>query len=261
MPQRFQILFRAELQDVSPAALHSLAVYLLEPPRGEALLGCDVAHQAQSKPYSVRPIEATDQSNVHVLTLHHFADVDGAALRVRVHEQLSRTPMLGRTPLEVIDVGSETLPWVSFLAPVSGPSRWIVSLLTPTLLKRKRDAEPALMPTPGLLLSGLMRRWNDWAGDEFPLSADLASETISDTDLKPVLLEWLPASPGDETLAIRGQVMLALRSWSPDRQAVLNAMMRFADIAGVGKETTHGCGAVSTAEVPFVTRSSRLRAG
>ena len=124
--------------------------------------------------------------------------------------------------------------------------RAVLTVLTPLFFARNGRDLP--LPEPVLIVRSLVTRWNAHA------PAGLA---ISDTDSRAVAdAVYLAAMPGGHTVDIQvadtvhqtgfvGTAELALLRAAANRTAsILAALARFAVIAGIGAQTTHGFGAV-----------------
>jgi hypothetical protein len=240
MPTRFSITAKLERSEVpTPLDVLGLASYLLEPPHS-------AQHRDVQKPMSAWPVLFTDTPNEVLIMLHHLDDTQLRTVTERVQHRLTQRPRLGvDNPLgsPVLSVSHESCREL-VCAPATNAD-WTVEFVSPTLFRR--GGKDQAMPSAGSILRPLMNRWNTWVSTaDFKISEDAANELIETTTLRPHGLTWMPISPNAYRTGFCGQITLKLQSPTTAIRHLLDTMMRFAAYSGIGWQTTHGLGAVTT---------------
>ncbi|WP_217130045.1 CRISPR system precrRNA processing endoribonuclease RAMP protein Cas6 [Streptomyces sp. AC558_RSS880] len=234
MPQRWHLLLRPDQatrrKHVLPAHLHGLACQLLE--------GAGADHHGQVKPFSVTPlVEAPDAPGCAAFTLGWLDDRTMPPLEKLVGEQVR----LGSQHFTVEDVRGEGAPYAALLSlPTS--HRAAVDFLSVTYFSRSGRWIP--LPDPELVYRSLARRWNAFATGH-PVSDEtltdlLASVALSAHDIASAAVELGQG----HRIGFRGHATFTLprRPNTPAASSVFTALSHFAELAGVGAQTTHGLG-------------------
>lgn len=222
----------ADLQ-VYPARLHGAACALLEGP--------SVPHTAQHKPYSVGPL---------------FAGGVGRArwrlgwLAAAEPPPIPATVTLGPAQCAVRTTAAQSVSFTELLAgrPVR---RAELRFLSPTFFARKGRDLP--LPEPVLIMQSLATRWDAHAPDELRVPVKERSALLDAVYLDEVAIESRrgQVSRTMGQTGFLGAACLALTKAGDDVTAqVFTALVRFAEFAGVGAQTTHGFGAVRLAGPP-----------
>ncbi len=234
--------------------LHGLACRVFEGPDNPA------AHHAQRKLFAVGPLTFPPGQRVEWRTSWLSDDVVPPVLGRVVDARLGAAAVR-LTPAAVRHRSFGALRRIA-------ATRASVAFISPTSFSR--SGVDWLLPDPHLLLGGLARRWNALASDEHHLDLDVISElaratVISSLELCTIRTEryrgavvrrWSPfagtvnhraaASPGGRPgrSGFVGTVTFRLNDsrW----RELFGALFSFAGFAGVGRATTHGCGAVVT---------------
>lgn len=230
---------------VSHVDIHRLACYLLEPPHARE-------HRLQDKPFSVWPpfvsTQRSDKMDLITLRLNWLAI--GPPPVDALHERLRRTPHLGSgVPLVPVDIDVRELSFVELIA--GAPATVCdVAFLSPTLFSRNGRRFP--LPDPVVALSGLARRWNVLAGASDPafvVGREHVEAVVSSVVVEACVISTVVTQSPIEQTGFVGDVRFALTPGAGSAAAELFAgMWRFASLAGVGRGTTYGLGAV---EVTF----------
>ncbi|MEU4376717.1 CRISPR system precrRNA processing endoribonuclease RAMP protein Cas6 [Pseudonocardia alni] len=143
-------------------------------------------------------------------------------------------------------VGADVAEW-SFAQLAAGPPARAaeVDVLSPLYFSRSGRDHP--LPDPVLVVGSLARRWNQWCPVESSLTEDelralTSSVHLTDLDGR---TRTSPVRPGQDQTGFVGRVRFAVpRAAGATTAAAFAALLRFAEIAGVGAQTGHGFGAV-----------------
>ncbi|MER6274451.1 CRISPR system precrRNA processing endoribonuclease RAMP protein Cas6 [Streptomyces sp900105755] len=234
MPVRWTIRLHAPTaaRHATPAQLHGLACALFE--------GAGADHTSQHKPFSTSPLLAVDQrQGITELCVGWMDDRTIPPLDVLIGHQVR----LGPQHFTVHHVDQQAAPYEALLkAPAERHAE--ITFLSPTLFTRSGRWIP--LPDPELIYRSLLRRWTQYAPAPFddPVVKELFDAlvlTAHDTASEPVTL------PRGNRTGFTGRACLALLSGtSQEATAAFSALTRFAPVAGVGAQTTHGLGYVRT---------------
>jgi CRISPR-associated endoribonuclease Cas6 len=226
-----------------PAHLHGAACKLFEPP--------DADHAAQRKPFAVGAPLAVDGSAIWRLGWL----LDAPPPTAWPPGQL----LLGESTCPILDTQTRHVPFAT-LAASEPVTRRLVRFVTPTYFSRNGRDVP--LPDPVLVFRSLAQRWNAFApasltiNDELSralVSAVLLSDASVDTvSVQVGRLAWQTGFVGDAEFGLT-------RTAAPGVAAVFAALSRFAAIAGVGAQTTHGFGEVSPELLDAPARTPRPR--
>lgn len=242
---------------VYPARLHGAACTLMEPTSAE--------HHAQRKPFSAGPLMG-----------------EGGMIRWRLgwlpEDVLALAPQAVRFgPLDCPVLRCDVRP-VPFASLANGPPAWSaeLELLSPLYFSRNGRDHP--LPDPVLIVQSALARWNAFAPPVLAVPPEVAHELAATVWLAAFegRAESAPVTATMHQTGFVGSVRLALtRAAGPAVAGAFAALMRFADIAGLGAQTTHGFGAThltrlntapptraryrSTTEAPKTTWSSQTR--
>jgi len=243
---------------VYPARLHGAACALIEP-------SWDGDHDAQRKPFSVGPL--VGENGVARWRLgwlpDDVPDVEPSVVR------------FGALACPVLRCDVRT---VSFAELASGPPAWSAELDVLSLLYFARNGRDHPLPDPVLIVQSALARWNVFAPAELSVPSDVERELVSTVWLAAFdgRTESAPVTATMHQTGFVGSVRLALtRAAGPVTAGAFAALIRFAEIAGIGAQTTHGFGAIhlrrlntappargryrSTAEGSKAARSSQTR--
>ena len=165
-----------------------------------------------------------------------------------------------------------------FAALAASPPAWSAELDIISPLYFSRNGRDHPLPDPVLMLRSACERWNAFAPIPLPIPDETARALLAAVRLAAMEGRTVstPVSATMHQTGFVGSVRLALgRDATPCLASAFAALMRFADIAGVGAQTTHGFGAVrlrrlnsavpsrapyrSSSESPPKPRSSQLR--
>ncbi|KUJ38383.1 hypothetical protein ADL25_24490 [Streptomyces sp. NRRL F-5122] len=232
MPQRWHLLLRPDdgtrPSRVAPAHLHGLACALLEG------LGAD--HHGQTKPFSITPLmQAPHAPGRALLTLGWLNDGTVPRLEEWVGEQVR----LGGQFFTVEDVGAEGASYPALLA-LPPAERVTMDFLSVTHFTRKGRWIP--LPDAELVYTSLGRRWNAYAETPFPnpLITELRETvllTAHDVKSAPVDIRQ-----GHRTGFLGHATFAVPRTACREVALAFTALSRFAELAGIGAQTTHGLG-------------------
>jgi CRISPR-associated endoribonuclease Cas6 len=217
---------------VYPARLHGAACRLLEP--------VTVAHAARDKPFAVGPMGVSDRA----------AGVAGVArwrlgwLGVDVPAVSASSVWFGRTRCPVLRRRVHPIDFADLAACL--PARHAeLELLSPTFFAR--NGRDYALPDPVLILGSALRRWNAHAPAEHAVTAEQRERLLGTVYVGSGLVGRTVSAAVSATMrqtGFVGTVPLALTRAASDTVARIFAMLlRFAAIAGVGAQTTHGFGA------------------
>ncbi|MFF4652618.1 CRISPR system precrRNA processing endoribonuclease RAMP protein Cas6 [Streptomyces sp. NPDC001380] len=235
MPARWTLRLHtpSPTRPATPAQLHGLACALLE--------GAGADHAAQHKPFAVSPLLGADPSAGETeLCLGWLDDSRAPDLEVLTGHRLR----LGSQFLTVRHARVEAAPYEVLLA--APPARHAeMAFLTPAFFSRAGRWIP--LPDPELLYRGLLRRWNAHSGT--PVHPQTEEELLATVVLTghDVASASVDLGPGRRT-GFTGTASFSLLGHAGhDTADAFAALTRFAAVAGVGGQTTHGQGYVRTA--------------
>ncbi|MFE1412239.1 CRISPR system precrRNA processing endoribonuclease RAMP protein Cas6 [Streptomyces sp. NPDC058746] len=249
MPTLWHLTLRAARsvrRQVTPAQLHGLACTLLEEPRGD--------HHAANKPWSVSPLFAAPEPQTAVLRIGWLDDTrhPGDAF------EEGREIRLGSQHFTLTEAAAEHAPYEALLA-ASHATHAELHAVTPTYFSRNGTQYP--LPDPHLLYSSLARRWNTHAPHHL---------TIPDTTLRDlrthlalsahdIATQPVHLTAGAPRTGYTGHCTFTLTGTpTPAATNAFTALSLYAHTAGIGAQTTHGCGHTEVA-VTALTREA-LRA-
>jgi CRISPR-associated endoribonuclease Cas6 len=210
-----------------PARLHGAACALVEPL-------WDGEHDAQRKPFSTGPLVA-----------------NAGLARWRLGWLASSPPQLspqtvrfGPQPCQVVGCDIQGVPFGSL---AGGEPAWSADLDIVSPLYFSRNGRDHPLPDPVLMLRSALDRWNAFAPQPFQIPDTIVRDLLGTVWL--ASMEGQTAStPVSATMHQTGYVgtaRLALtRAADAPVASTFAALMRYADIAGLGAQTTHGFGAV-----------------
>lgn len=238
MPSRWTLTLAAERPEtagpVSPAHLHAATAALVEPADGD--------HHAQTKPYSVTPLMDLGHGRA-LLRIGWLTDTDRPRLDRRIGDRLR----FGSQFFHLVDAREDLVPYPA-LRHLPPARRALIAFRSPTYFARAGRWYP--LPDPTLLYNGLIRRWNTYAPapthfteSEQKLLLDTVS--IASIDIQSGTHRLAPdRSP---RITFTGHVEYTLTGTHRTEAAPLfTALTVYADLAGVGAQTTHGLGTVET---------------
>ncbi|MEO2083122.1 MAG: CRISPR-associated endoribonuclease Cas6 [Desulfurobacteriaceae bacterium] len=117
---------------------------------------------------------------------------------------------------------------------------YVVEFLTPTAFKKGDFDYP--LPDPYLLIKSLINRWNYWSPFKFTIEEQkklCRSLAVSGCWIRTKKVELFQET---KLLGFTGRVFFFCRD--SDVRSKVNALLRFAEFAGVGRKTTMGFGKV-----------------
>ncbi|MFF4020648.1 CRISPR system precrRNA processing endoribonuclease RAMP protein Cas6 [Streptomyces sp. NPDC001843] len=233
MPTLWHLTLRAARparREVTPAQLHGLACTLLEEPRHD--------HSAANKPWSVSPLFAAPEPQTAVLRIGWLDDTRHLGETLTEGRELR----LGSQHFTIAEAAAEHAPYEALLA--TGPATHAeLHAVTPTYFSRNGTQYP--LPDPHLIYGSLARRWNAYAPphlnipdtalremrNHLALSAhDIATQPVQLTTIAPRI-----GYTGHSTFTLTGTP-------PPATTATFTALSLYAHTAGIGAQTTHGCG-------------------
>ncbi|WP_239377148.1 CRISPR system precrRNA processing endoribonuclease RAMP protein Cas6 [Frankia sp. Cj5] len=249
MPASLTLKFTTPPRPPLPRHLLGAAARLFETP--------DSDHHADTKPFAVGPLVPSPGSANPEKTAHpgKAGKLDGSPTMT-----LWRLGWLGhgdpppawppRTvrfgPCEQSVMGFDTDLWPFARLASAGPARRVrLRMLTPTFFSRNGRDLP--LPEPVLIVRSLLARWNAHAPDTLTIDDSAARELVGSVFLDAVsgASEQVPVTEQIRQVGFVGEAELRLlKTASAAAAEVFGALMRFAAIAGVGAQTTHGFGAV-----------------
>jgi CRISPR-associated endoribonuclease Cas6 len=150
----------------------------------------------------------------------------------------------GAEARRVLGFGGEVRPYAE-LAGSGAARRARLRMLTPMFFSRNGRDLP--LPEPVLLVRSLLARWNTHAPAGVQVGDDDARAVVGAVFLDDVTgsARRVEVGPGLRQVGFVGEAELRLLRSAPAGAAeVFGALMRFAEIAGVGAQTTCGFGAV-----------------
>ncbi|WP_250279970.1 CRISPR system precrRNA processing endoribonuclease RAMP protein Cas6 [Frankia sp. Cppng1_Ct_nod] len=143
-------------------------------------------------------------------------------------------------------MGFDVDPWpFARLASVGAARRVRLRMLTPTFFSRNGRDLP--LPEPVLIVRSLLARWNAHAPAVLAVGDDAARELVGAVFLDAVSgsSRQVPVTEQIRQVGFVGEAELRLlKTASAGTAELFGALMRFAAIAGIGAQTTHGFGAV-----------------
>ncbi|HSV64358.1 MAG TPA: CRISPR system precrRNA processing endoribonuclease RAMP protein Cas6 [Mycobacteriales bacterium] len=214
---------------VYPARLHGAVCALLEP--------AWVRHRDQRKPFSTGPLSG--DGNTAAWRLGWLAD---EPVELDVNEVA-----FGPLVCPVLRCDVEQILYAELAA---GPPAWTadVDVISPLYFSRNGRDHP--LPDPVLMLRSAVERWNAFAPAALQVADDIAQALLGGVWLASMsgATATTPVTATMHQTGFVGQARLALgRHAPPQVPEAFAALMRFADIAGLGAQTTHGFGAVRLA--------------
>jgi CRISPR-associated endoribonuclease Cas6 len=144
----------------------------------------------------------------------------------------------------VTGFGGEVRPYAA-MARSGAARRTRLRMLTPTFFSRNGRDLP--LPEPVLLVRSLLERWNAHAPAALRVAADDARALVGAVFLDEASggTQRVELGQGLRQVGFVGQAELRLLRSAPAAVGeVFGALMRFAEVAGVGAQTTCGFGAV-----------------
>jgi len=211
---------------VYPARLHGAACALVEP----AWAG---GHHAQRKPFSAGPL--IGEAGVARWRLGWLAD--------RAPRLSPATVQFGPQPCPVLRCDTRDLPFAEL---ASGPPAWSAELDVISPLYFSRNGRDHPLPDPVLILRTTCDRWDAFAPALLAVPDEVTRELLATVRLASMDGRTVstPVTVTMHQTGFVGSVRLALgRDAGQPAASAFAALMRFADIAGIGAQTTHGFGA------------------
>jgi len=210
---------------VYPARLHGAACALLEPPNRD--------HTAQQKQFSAGPL--VDLGGRIGWTLGWLASQQPPPLPTTVRFGQTSSPILAH---RIEDSSFATLA-------ATAPA-WSAELEAVSPLFFSRNGRDHPLPDPVLILRSALNRWNHHAPSVLTVNDPAAHALLAAVHLADMQGRTVRAnvSATMDQLGFIGTVRLALSQKADSPTAILfAALMRFAAIAGLGAQNTHGFGA------------------
>lgn len=241
MPSRWNLTLTPERSDaakpITANQLHAAVAHLVEP-RNDGRNG---DHHAQIRPYSVRPLTLLDDAaGLRIGWLDDTA-------RLRLDQCFDERVRFGSQFFHVEKAEEEYVPYQA-LVHLPSASRALMTFLTATYFARAGRWYP--LPDPDLLFMSLVRRWNTYAPEGCRLGKtkqkllfDILA--IADVEVSSQRVEF--GVKGAVRVAFTGRAEFVL---TDRRIADVGAawwfatLSAYADLPGVGAQTTHGLGAV-----------------
>jgi CRISPR-associated endoribonuclease Cas6 len=217
--------------------------------------GAESDHKAAVKPFAVGPLVPAGGDD--------GAEPGRAAFAWRLGWLADDEPP--NWPPTQVDLGAATCPVLGYaqeswpfarLAATPPTRRAEMRVLTPMFFSRNGRDLP--LPDPVLVVRSLVGRWNAHAPAGLGLSdedARAVAECVYLVGMASGRTVEVVVMPKVRQVGFVGSVELGLlRAASARTASVFGALMRFAGIAGVGAQTTHGFGAVEARPTGRPTR-------
>lgn len=212
----------------------------------------DPGHRGQIKVFSVQPLCSSSGGSDHLeLRLNWLARraPDG-----RLRACLGRPVQLGHAQLTAVDLETEHVSYGELTE--TGPV-WdcLFTFLSPTYFSR--SGRDYLLPDPELVVLRLAARWNEHVCDQdFAITDESVRGLARRVILMSHRIHTVRVNVGRDRVraGFVGQARLGLRAVErrqPEGIAgarLFGALCGFAPFCGVGAQTTHGFGAVSTSD-------------
>ncbi|MFD5574684.1 CRISPR system precrRNA processing endoribonuclease RAMP protein Cas6 [Streptomyces cadmiisoli] len=233
MPTLWHLTLRAAhptRREITPAQLHGLACTLLEEPRH--------THHAANKPWSVSPLFAAPEPHTAVLRIGWLDDTRHPGETLTEGRELR----LGNQHFTLSEAAAEHAPYDALLA--AGPATHAeLHAVTPTYFSRNGTQYP--LPDPHLIYGSLARRWNTHAPPNLNIPDTALREmhkhlavSAHNIATQPVNLTTTATRTG-----YTGHCTLTLTGTPPPAATTtFTALSLYAHTAGIGAQTTHGCG-------------------
>ncbi len=223
---------------IYPARLHGAVCALLEDESAE--------HQAAFKPFSAGPVIACGSlARWRVGCLRDGVSISPAWVR------------FGASRCAVVDVREHRASYAE-LARCEPARRAELELISPMYFSRNGRDLP--LPDPVLMVRSALRRWNAHTPQPLAVDPDVAEALASAVYLAGMngRTRQAPVSATMTQTGFVGTVVLALTKGADERvERVFAALMRFAGIAGIGAQTTHGFGATVVHNLGLPGRGGR----
>lgn len=242
MPHQWRLLLQpsspAYTPRVTPAQLHGLACALFE--------GAGADHHRQNKPFRVTPLIHADEGDGDPPSLAalHLGWLDDHT--VPAMEKLTGTRVrLGAQFFTVRHVHATAVPYAA-LREHPPARRAVFDFHSATYFSRRGRWLP--LPDPVLLYTSLIRRWQHFAPAHLTLNTERTSALLDTVALAAHEIRSVPVDlePGLR-IGFTGHAAITLGTAAadaatPDIARTFAALSRYAQIAGVGAQTTHGLG-------------------
>lgn len=224
-------------------------------------LECDAAsHRSAQKPFAISPL-TRNEHNQYSFEAGLLDDGLLNRLWCSAARDFGRTLTFGRTAGTVSMNGFELLGTASYLDLLEAAEpvkTWTVHALSPTLWRDRNDDLP--FPRAGSLIVGLTRRWGAWS----PLALDpsttgerrTGNAAVARLAITDFAIEGASLTRDRRTRrGFVGRVDLATDEPCNAARARVDALLHFAEYAGVGSMTPYGFGVVAVASRPAKTVS------
>ncbi len=228
MPAVLTLRLGGPVRRPAPRQLQGAAALLFEDPAAD--------HHSAVKPFAVGPLSWAEDMGTWRLGWLGAGDPPPAWPPPAVRFGPSEHPVFG--------YGGEVWPFAA-LAAARPARRASMRMLTPTFFSRNGRDLP--LPEPVLIVRSLLARWNSHAPADLAIGEDLARDLMATVFLASMrgATEQVMLADQLRQVGYVGDVELRLLKTADSTAAgVFAALMRFAAIAGVGAQTTHGFGAV-----------------
>jgi len=214
-----------------PKLLHAAACSLFE--------GRGVDHYAQVKPFSVGPLRSDDGG-----VAWRLGWIGAGAPPVRV-------PTAVRFGDSVHSVVAHRIEPASHAKLSAVEPAWAAELNAVSPLYFSRNGRDYPLPDPELIVAGLIRKWNTFSPRAIGIDDELRDELLAAVILDEFdgRTEHTWVTYTQRQIGFLGSMRLALRRGSDRTLVLFAALMRFATVAGIGAQTTHGYGHVDLVEL------------
>jgi len=228
-------------------------------------LECDAeSHRSPQKPFALSPLSRDEQHNY---SFEAGLLDDGLLIRLwrsaaaDFGRSLKFGPSSGTVSMNGFDLlGTDS--YAELVASAEPVMRWTMHALSPTLWRDRNEDLP--FPKAGSLIVGLNRRWGVWS----PVPLDSADRSVSTNGKARVARLSISDFAIESASLMRdrrdrrgfiGQVDLVTDEADTQARARVDALMRFAEYAGVGSMTPYGFGVIAvTRETYDPTGSNAL---
>ncbi|MGH3621760.1 MAG: CRISPR system precrRNA processing endoribonuclease RAMP protein Cas6 [Sciscionella sp.] len=230
MPTTLTLHLGVGASAVYPKRLHGAACVLLESPLAD--------HGAADKPFSVGPVRGSEaRPGTASWRLGWLTSQPAPPCPRRVAFGPAAWPVLGRDEATV-----------SYAELCAGPAAHAADLDVVSPLYFSRNGRDMPMPDPVLVLTSLLRRWNHHAPAALRVEQELRDRLLAAVFLDAFDGRTMRTAVTytQQQSGFVGTIRLALlRTAGHDVETAFAALMRFAVLAGIGAQTTHGFGAVN----------------
>lgn len=221
-----------------PARLHGAACALFETPESD--------HNSQHKPFTASPLVGGSRGSLWILGWLGETSVPSAGEVVVFGDH--RCAVLGRRVVQTS---------YAELSATAHCDAATLELWSPAYFSRNGRDYP--LPDPVLIVRGLVARWNQHCPAHLRWSEEVSRQLFREVTIAEMTGRTVRAQVTYtmEQIGFVGSVRLLLKqSATADVGVAFSALMKFAQLSGIGAQTTHGFGACRLAAMRQ-TRTAR----